>query len=313
MAEPEEDTSAAESTLETANYIDELTGLSEPKGELTFASSNTILTMPDPKMHPMGQAIGVFLLFICLLGFLNGIDYASPDSGLVRPDEFVYRLSLTAPDESATFQGVVYDHENQPLENVTVYVSWHGDGIWNSTQIQTDTDGSYVFERLNPGLTRVDIIVKRDGHLDVYANRVLLSPPALIEPTGFTTIDFRVPSAEDFATQPCSNGADECEIRNIDMTPTQMEHPLMDPGASSIYISIGFAFMGLALIATGFTLWAMKNGSIVVLRTAAGLSFFGMGHYYTACCFGILAFILTFAVPRRYIPMEEKSSLSEEL
>jgi len=313
MAEPEEDTSAAEITLEAANYIDELTGLSEPKGELTFASSNTILTMTDPKMHPMGQSIGVFLLFVCMLGFLNGIDYASPDSGLVRPDEFVYRLSLSAPNESATFQGVVYDHENQPLENVTVYVSWHDDDIWNSTQIQTEADGSYVFERLNPGLTRVDIIVIRDGNRDVYANRVLLSPPAFIEPIGFTTIDFIIPSPEDFAAQPCSNGADECEIRNIDLTSKQKEHPLMDSGASSIYIVIGFAFMGLALITTGFTLWAMKNGSIVVLRTAAGLSFFGMGHYYAACCFGILAFFLTFAVPKRYIPMGEESSLSEIL
>jgi len=307
MAEPEEDTSAPEPRLDAVDYIDELTGLSEPKGELTFASSNTILTMRDPKMHPMGQAIGIFLLFICLLGFLNGLDYASPDSGLVRPDEFVYRLSLTAPDETATFRGVVYDHEDQPLENATVYVSWYDDGNWNSTQIQTKSDGSYLFERLDPGLTRVDIIVERDGYRDVYANRVLLSPPALIEPVGFTTIDFTVPSAEAFAAQPCTNGADECEIRDIDMTPTQMEHPLMDSGASSVYITIGFAFMGLALIATGFTLWAMKNGSVIVLRTASGLSFFGMGHYYSACCFGIVAFMLTFAIPKRYIPMDDDS------
>ena len=79
----------------------------------------------------------------------------------------------------------------------------------------------------------------------------------------------------------------------------------MDSGAKTNYISIGFGFMGLALIATGFTVWAMKNGSILVLRTAAGLSFFTVGHYYTACCFGIVAFVLTFAVPKRYIPMNE--------
>ena len=109
---------------EKVDYIDELTGLSEPKGDLTFASSNTILTMRDPNMHSMGQAIAVFLLFICLLGFLNGLDYASPNSGLVRPDEFVHRLSLSAPDETATFRGVVYDDEQQPLENATVSVSY---------------------------------------------------------------------------------------------------------------------------------------------------------------------------------------------
>jgi hypothetical protein len=114
-----------------------------------------------------------------------------------------------------------------------------------------------------------------------------------------------------FSAQPCSNGADECEVRAIDMTTEQMEHPLMDSGASSIYVTIGFAFMGLALIATGFTLWAMKSGSVVLLRTAATLSFFGMGHYYSACCFGVVAFLLTFAVPKRHIPMGEDTQPSE--
>ena len=115
------------------NYIDELTGLAEPKRDMMFSTSTTILTRPDPKMHPMGQAIGVFLLFICLLGFLNGVDYASPNSGLVQPDDFVYRLSLTAPDETATFRGVVYSDENKPLENATVYISWDDGGFWNSS------------------------------------------------------------------------------------------------------------------------------------------------------------------------------------
>ena len=307
MGESEEYEALEAMNPEKVDYIDELTGLSEPKGDLTFASSNTILTMRDPNMHSMGQAIAVFLLFICLLGFLNGLDYASPNSGLVRPDEFVHRLSLTAPDETATFRGVVYDDEQQPLENATVYISWDDSGIWNSTEMLTVSDGSFSFERLDPGLVRVDIIVERDNYRDVYANRVLLSPPAIIEPIGFTTIDFTIPSPEEFASQPCSNGAEECEIRNIDMTPEQMDHPLMDPGAQSIYITIGFAFMGIALIATGFTLWAMKSGSVVVLRTAAALSIFGMGHYYAACCFGIVAFLLTFAVPKRYIPVEESS------
>jgi len=288
------------------DYIDELTGLAEPTQSLMFSSSNTILTKPDPNMHPMGHAIGVFLLFICLLGFLNGADYATPNSGLVRPDEFVYRLSLTAPDETATFRGIVYDHEGQPLENATLYISWDDNGIWNSSEMQTDSNGFFNFERLDPGLARVDILVERDGYRDVYSNRVLFSPPAIIEPIGFTTIDFTIPSQEDFAQEPCSNGADECKIRYIDLTEGQMDHPLMDPSASSIYVTIGFAFMGLALIGTGFTVWAMKSGSIAVLRTATGISFFGMGHYYTACCFGILAFVLTFAVPKRYVPMSEE-------
>ena len=288
-----------------SDYIDELTGLAEPTQNLMFASSTTLLTKPDPALHPMGKAIGVFLLFICLLGFLNGADYASPNSGLVRPDEFVYRLSLTAPDETATFRGTVTDDNGRPIENATLYISWDDDGIWNSTEKETDENGFFTFEKLDPGLARVDILVERDGYRDVYSNRVLFSPPAIIEPIGFTTIDFSIPSQEIFAEQPCSNGAEECEIRYVDRTGDQMDHPLMDPGASNIYVTIGFAFMGLALIGTGFTVWALKSGSIAILRTAAAISFFGMGHYYTACCFGILAFVLTFAVPKRFVPMQE--------
>ena len=61
--------------------------------------------------------------------------------------------------------------------------------------------------------------------------------------------------------------------------------------------------MGLALIAAGFSVWALKAGSVVLLRTASVVAFFTMGHYYSACVFGLLAFVLTFAVPRRQIPL----------
>ena len=82
-----------------------------------------------------------------------------------------------------------------------------------------------------------------------------------------------------------------------------MDHPLMDPSAAAGYVLVGFGFMGIALIAAGFTLWALKSGSVVLLRTSSVLAFFTMGHYYTACIFGLLAFVLTFAVPRRQIPL----------
>ena len=149
----------------------------------------------------------------------------------------------------------------------------------------------------------MDVIVYRDDHRDVFSNRVLLSPPALIEPIGFTDIDFQFPSAETFAQQPCEGGMDECEIRTVDRTPSQMDHPLMDPSAATGYVLVGFAFMGLALIAAGFSVWALKAGSVVLLRTASVVAFFTMGHYYSACVFGLLAFVLTFAVPRRQIPL----------
>jgi hypothetical protein len=284
-----------------ATYLDEVV----EETPVLFASSEAVLTIEDPNLHPMGKATAIFLLFTCLLGFLNGLDYASPEEGLVRPDEFVYRLALTAPDDTATFRGSVVDDEGQPMVNATVYLSWLDDAtdVWVSEENLTDDAGAFSFEKLDPGLIRVDIIVERDDHRDVFSNRVLLSPPALIEPIGFTTIDFTFPSSDTFAAQPCEREVGECEIRTVDRTPSQMDHPLMDPTAATGYVLVGFGFMGVALIAAGFAAWALKSGSIVLLRTSSVLAFFTMGHYWSACIFGLLAFILTFAIPRRRVPL----------
>ena len=292
----------SEQTGEETTYLDDMVD----QNPVLFASSETVLTIEDPNLHPMGKATAIFLFFTCMLGFLNGLDYASPDDGLVRPDEFVYRLALTAPDDTATFTGSVVDARGNPMVNATVYLSWLEDatGMWVSEENITDEAGAFGFEELDPGLIRVDIIVERDDHRDVFSNRVLLSPPALIEPIGFTAIDFEFPSSEAFAQQPCGGNVSECEIRTIDRTPSQMDHPLMDPSAATGYVLVGFAFMGLALIAAGFSLWALKAGSVVLLRTSSVLAFFTMGHYYSACIFGLVAFVLTFAIPRRQIPLQ---------
>ena len=292
----------SEQTGEEPTYLDDMVD----ENPVLFASSETVLTIEDPNLHPMGKATAIFLFFTCMLGFLNGLDYASPDDGLVRPDEFVYRLALTAPDDTATFTGSVVDARGNPMVNATVYLSWLEDatGMWVSEENLTDEAGAFGFEKLDPGLIRVDIIVERDDHRDVFSNRVLLSPPALIEPIGFTAIDFEFPSSEAFAQQPCGGNVSECEIRTIDRTPSQMDHPLMDPSAATGYVLVGFAFMGLALIAAGFSLWALKAGSVVLLRTSSVLTFFTMGHYYSACIFGLVAFVLTFAIPRRQIPLQ---------
>ena len=199
-----------------ATYLDEVV----EETPVLFASSEAVLTIEDPNLHPMGKATAIFLLFTCLLGFLNGLDYASPEDGLVRPDEFVYRLALTAPDDTATFRGSVVDDEGQPMVNATVYLSWLDDAtdVWVSEENLTDDAGAFSFEKLDPGLIRVDIIVERDDHRDVFSNRVLLSPPALIEPIGFTTIDFMFPSSDTFAAQPCEREVGRCEIRTVDRT-----------------------------------------------------------------------------------------------
>lgn len=284
-------------------YIDELTGLAEPSSDLMFTSSQAKLTIEIDELSKVGNSIAVLLLVTCLLGLVNGLDFTQSESGLVRPDEFVFRFAQNAPDESAVFSGHVYDHQGEPIENATVYISWYEENYWNTSSSQTDKEGFFEMDKLDPGITRVDIIVDRDDFKDKYSNRVLLSPPALFEPYGFTTIDFEVPSQAEFAQQDCADGTTNCTIREIDNSPSQMDHPLMDSGASMIYSTIGIGFIGLSLLAAGFTVWAMKAGSVYLLRTASILSFFTMGHYYSACLFSLVAFILTFAIskPRREI------------
>ena len=291
-----------EGAEDDATYLDEMTN----ETPVLFASSGAVLTIEDPHLHPIGKATAVFLLFTCMMGFLNGLDYASPNDGLVRPDEFVYRLALTAPDDTATFTGTVVDEAGNPMVNATVYLSWldEASSMWVSDENLTDESGYFSFEQLDPGLIRVDIIVQRGDHRDVFSNRVLLSPPALIEPIGFTSIDFEFPSEQTFAENACQGTAEACEIRTVDLTPSQQEHPLMDSSAAAVYVLVGFAFMGLAIIAAGFSLWALKSGSIVLLRTSSVVAFFTVGHYWSACIFGLLAFVLTFAIPRRRIPLQ---------
>ena len=282
----------------TGDYIDELTGLTEPTNELMFASSGAKLAIEVDEFNSVGNSIAVLILVTCLLGLANGVDFTQPESGLVRPDEFVFRFAQNAPDESAIFNGYVFDDKGEPIENATVYISWYEEEYWNTSSSQTNVEGYFELEKLDPGITRVDIIVDRDNYKDRYSNRVLLSPPALFEPYGFTRIDFIMPSQEKFAEQECADGSDDCTIREIDNSPKQMEHPLMDSGASMIYSTIGIGFIGLSLLGAGFAIWAFKTGSVYLLRTASVLSFFTMGHYYSACLFSLVAFILTFTISK---------------
>ena len=282
----------------TGDYIDELTGLIEPTNELMFASSGAKLAIEVDEFNSVGNSIAVLILVTCLLGLANGVDFTQPESGLVRPDEFVFRFAQNAPDESAIFNGYVFDDKGEPIENATVYISWYEEEYWNTSSSQTNVEGYFELEKLDPGITRVDIIVDRDNYKDRYSNRVLLSPPALFEPYGFTSIDFIMPSQEKFAEQECADGSDDCTIREIDNSPKQMEHPLMDSGASMIYSTIGIGFIGLSLLGAGFAIWAFKTGSVYLLRTASVLSFFTMGHYYSACLFSLVAFILTFTISK---------------
>jgi len=279
-------------------YINELTGLVEPTNKIMFTTSKTKLTIEVDELTKVGNSIAILILFTCFLGLVNGVDFTQPESGLVRPDEFVFSFAQNAPDGSAIFNGHVYDENGNSIANATVYVSWYEGDFWNTSSTETDSDGFFELENLDPGITRVDIVVDRSDYKDRYSNRVLLSPPALFEPIGFTSIDFNMPSEQQFSEAPCPDGNENCTIREIDNSPNQMDHPLMDSGASMIYSTIGIGFISLAIIAGGFAIWSMKTGSVNILRTSCVLAFFTMGHYYSACLFGLVAFVLTFTISK---------------
>ena len=52
----------------TGNYIDELTGLTEPTNELMFASSGAKLAIEVDEFNSVGNSIAVLILVTCLLG-----------------------------------------------------------------------------------------------------------------------------------------------------------------------------------------------------------------------------------------------------
>jgi hypothetical protein len=285
---------------ETEEVWEGIEGLPETDSSVMFASSGATITIPDTSLHPITKSIAVFVIFIAASGFLNGLDYASPDSGIVQPDEFVYQLAQTAPPDSAMFDGMVYDHLGEPIEGAEIKLEWEErKGWYNSSVTYTDANGSFSYENIKPGLARIDITVERGNYTDTLVERLLLSPPALIEPYGFTRLDFNVPSSDVFADEPCPFEQETCTKRLIDRNEEQRENPRMDPSAAGIYIMIGFGFIGVSIISIGFVIWALKTGSVAILRMSTMFAFFGMGHYYAACILGLTAFLLTFAIPKR--------------
>ena len=205
-------------------------GLPESESSIMFASSNATFTIPDTTLHPITKSIAIFVLFIAASGFLNGLDYASPDSGLVQPDEFVYQLAQSAPINSAMLDGVVYDHDGEPIEGAEIILEWEEKPGWfNSSITSTDANGSFSYEYVKPGLARIDITVERGNYTDTLVERLLLSPPAFIEPYGFTRLDFHVPSPDEFSEEPCPFEQETCTKRLIDKNEEQKTNPRMDP------------------------------------------------------------------------------------
>ena len=278
------------------DYLDDII---DDSSDVVFSSSTVMLRVEERKLHPRAKWIAILILFVATTGFLNGLDYASPESGLIRPDEFVFALTAGAPENSAIFLGTVLDDDGNPIENVSIIIQWQQNNTWVSQEIFVDENGSFEQENLTPALTRVDVIKDGEEYKDVYTVPVLLSPPALFEPYGFTEINFIFPSDSEFEQEGCEEGQENCAIRNIDLREELRQDPFMDSRAAGLYIMVGFFFMGLASISYIFVALAFKTQMIAFVRGAAIMAFFSMGHYYIACLFGLFALALTFAVPKQ--------------
>lgn len=292
---------AQEESVEDSESVqkDYLDDIIDDSSDVVFSSSTVLLRVEERKLHPRAKWIAILILFVATTGFLNGLDYASPESGLIRPDEFVFALTAGAPEDSAIFLGSVLDEDGNPIENISIIIQWQQNNTWVSQEIFVDENGSFEQENLTPALTRVDVIKDGEEYKDVYTVPVLLSPPALFEPYGFTEINFIFPSDSEFEQEGCEEGQENCAIRNIDLREELRQDPFMDSRAAGLYIMVGFFFMGLASISYIFVALAFKTQMIAFVRGAAIMAFFSMGHYYIACLFGLFALALTFAVPKQ--------------
>ena len=277
-----------------------------PEEEPVFQSSGTAFEVKSEDGHPVLQMIGIFVFVICGLGFANGLDFINPESGLVRPHEWINGMAQGAPHDSAEFSGTITSG-GEPLVGAKVVLQiTDSEGRSDSKQVFTDDEGKFEFNQSTPGLTSIDIQrYNDDGKHDAVRHRIILNPPTLLEKVGYTTIDFDFPPTEDFSEIKCmGNYTDGSCERTISYFDEQMEFPLIDESAAGLYIMIGWAMIGLALISAGFAFFGIRKGSRGMIQTSCVLVFFTGGHYYSACLFSVMAFALTFTVPRKSIILE---------
>ena len=274
-----------------------------PEEDYVFASSGASFVVESDDGGSALRMTGILILFIAGLGFANGLDYSTPESGLIRPDEFIYSFAQAAPDGSAVFSGTVLD-QGQPVAEAEVYVSMqNAEGNWVGIWQITDNRGEFRFEDANPGLVRISVLRMDGNNTDIFENRAILSPPSFFEPIGYTSLRLEFPEPEIFEALSCEDKSKTC-IRKVEHPQEQMAHPLIDSSAGITYVMIGWTFIGLSFIAAGFAIVGIKNSSRALLRTASVFAFFTQGHLYSACIFGILAFILTFTIPRKSINLD---------
>ena len=274
------------------NNVEELEIKLPEVNESVFASSSNILLQTQGGVNPYARGLAVLLLIGCIAGFVNGIDYLSPTSGLIKPHDLIFSQTVNAPEDSAILLGTVILEDGSPAQNYTIVVRINlerGGGNHFST---TDQDGKFRIENLTPSLSFLDIAIVEDDFTYGISHSILLNPPAGFEPYGFTQLDIIFPDKSEFDSD---NGTGVFWEHYSD----EMDYlPLIDPSAAAIYSIVGYAFIGLALLGGILSIIAINTGNLGLVRSASGLVFFSMGHFYSACCLGLVVLLLSFVIPK---------------
>ncbi len=276
----------------------ELTGLPEAEQESLFAESGARIILPsERKRHMRVNMVAVILVLTALLGLWNGFDYVNGDSGLINHRKFINRDAELAEPGTAVLIGRVLLEDGTPAANYTVKVTVKM--VNNTVREQenvTDDEGKFRIQELDPGIHVLMIANNsRQGDAQLVQHLVLLNPPPkfTFEPYGFTTLTLTFPSDDTFAAE-----SEDGSLINYAPEERETGTMLYDESAAGMYIMVGVGFSGLALIGLVATWIGWRDSSAGMLRTAAVLCFLTQGPFGTACCTGLIAGMLTIALPK---------------
>ncbi len=276
----------------------ELTGLPEAEQESLFAESGARIILPsERKRHMRVNMVAVILVLTALLGLWNGFDYVNGESGLINHRKFINRDAELAEPGTAVLIGRVLLEDGTPAANYTVKVTVKMEN--NTVREQenvTDDEGRFRIQELDPGIQVIMIANNsRQGDAQLVQHLVLLNPPPkyTFEPYGFTTLTLTFPSDDTFAAE-----SEDGSFINYVPEEAETDTMLYDESAAGMYIMVGVGFSGLALIGLVATLLGWRDSSAGMLRTAAVLCFLTQGPFGTACCTGLIAGLLTIALPK---------------
>lgn len=273
-----------------------LTAIPDVESSL-FASSGAKIILPsERKRHAMVFWISGLLFFTAILGIINGLDYINGDSGLINHRRFINMDAETAPAGSAVLLGTVLFEDGSPAPEVVIQVTVEReDGTIIEKSNTTDDNGNFRIADLDPGVHVLLMANGSRGTAQLVQHLVLLSPPPkmAMEPLGFTTLTLTFPSDETFSEE-----SEDGYFLNYVPYEAVNEMQLYDSSAAGIYVMVGVGFTGIALIGMAATVLGFRENSRVMLRMGAALIFFSQGPYASACCLGLVAFLLTFALPK---------------